>query len=160
MTGAGALREGGSLGPYHREMAETVESEAARLGRLTSRLIRTARLEREEVKPWMELLDVSAVIADTVDQYTRLSADRRISVVKECDSSEVTADPELLRLAVSQLLDNACKYSTPGSTVTLTIARLHDYISFPVLSIGNPIPPTDKNKIFHPWNSVSPPDPP
>jgi two-component system sensor histidine kinase KdpD len=148
MTAAGALREGGSLGPYHREMAETVESEAARLGRLTSRLIRTARLEREEVKPWMELIDVSTVIADTVDQYARLSYSRNISVVKECESSEVMADPELLRLAVSQLLDNACKYSTPGSTVTLKISREADQIAVRVLSDGNPIPSTERSKIF------------
>jgi two-component system sensor histidine kinase KdpD len=148
MTAAGALREGGSLGPYHREMAETVESEAARLGRLTSRLIRTARLEREEVKPWMELIDVSSVIADTVDQYARLSSHRSISVVKDCDSSEVMADRELLRLAVSQLLDNACKYSTPGSTVTLKISREHDQIAIRVLSNGNPIPSSERNKIF------------
>src|ERR1700688_3304279 len=100
-------------------MGDTVESEAARLGRLTTRLIRTARLEREEVKPWIELIDVSSVIADTVDQYARVSAGRRIAVFKDCESSEVMADPELVRLAVSQLLDNACKYSTPGSSVTL-----------------------------------------
>ena len=148
MTAAGALRDGGSLGPYQREMAETVESEAARLGRLTSRLIRTARLEREEVKPWIELIDVSSVIADTVDQYTRLSSRRSISVVKECESSEVMADPELLRLAVSQLLDNACKYSTPGSTVTLKISREHDQIAVRVLSNGNPIPSSERSKIF------------
>ena len=148
MTAAGALREGGTLGPYHREMAETVESEAGRLGRLTSRLIRTARLEREEVKPWMELIDVSSVIADTVDQYSRLSADRSIAVVKECETSEVMADPDLLRLAVSQLLDNACKYSTPGSTITLKISREEDQIVVRVLSTGNPIPSSERGKIF------------
>ncbi len=148
MTAAGALREGGTLGSYHREMAETVESEAARLGRLTSRLIRTARLEREEVKPWMELIDLSSVIADTVDQYSRLSADRSITVVKECETSEVMADPDLLRLAVSQLLDNACKYSTPGSTVTLKISREGDQIALRVLSDGNPIPSSERGKIF------------
>jgi two-component system sensor histidine kinase KdpD len=148
LAAAGALREAETLGPYQREMAETVESEAARLGRLTSRLIRTARLEREEVKPWMELIDVSSVLADTVDQYTRTTADRRISLVKGCDSTEVLADPELLRLAVSQLLDNACKYSTPGSTVTLSITRERDYIAVRVLSRGNPIPPGEKHKIF------------
>ena len=52
LAAAGALREVESLGPHHRMMAETVELEAARLGRLTSRLLRTARLECEEVKPW------------------------------------------------------------------------------------------------------------
>ena len=148
LAAAGALREASSLGPHHREMAETVESEAARLGRLTSRLIRTARLEREEVKPWMEILDLASVISDTVDQYAKQSEDRRICVVKECESSEVLADPELLRLAVSQLLDNACKYSDPGSTVTLSISRQQDYIAVRVLSSGNPIPFSEKTKIF------------
>ena len=148
LTAAGALREVRSLGPHHREMAETVESEAARLGRLTSRLIRTARLEREEVKPWIELIDVSSVLADTADQYARLSADRHISVIRSCESSEAMADPELLRLAVSQLLDNACKYSTPNSTVTVRISREQDQIAVRVLSIGNPIAPSERNKIF------------
>jgi two-component system sensor histidine kinase KdpD len=136
------------LGPQHRELAETVESEAARLGRLTSRLIRTARLEREEVRPWIELIDVSSVLTDTADQYTRLSANRSISVVKDCESTEVMTDPELVRLAVSQLLDNACKYSTLGSTVTLEISREHNQIAVRVVSSGNPIPPNERSKIF------------
>ena len=80
LTAAGALREAASLGPQYHEMTEIVESEAARLSRFTSRLIRTARLEREEIRPWIELIDVSAVVADTVDQYARLSAGRRISL--------------------------------------------------------------------------------
>ncbi len=148
LTAAGALREAPSLSPQHRELAETVESEASRLGRLTSRLIRTARLEREEVKPWIELIDVSAVLADTVDQYARLPANRNISIVKECDSSDVLADPELVRLAVSQLLDNACKYSIPGSTVLLRVSREHDRIAIRVRTNGNPIPSGETGKIF------------
>jgi len=148
LAAAGALRETGALGPHQREMADTVESEAARLGRLTSRLIRTARLEREEVKPWMEIIDVSSVLADTLDQYAKQTAGRRIAVVKACDSSAVMADPELLRLAVSQLLDNAFKYSTPESTVTLSIGREEECIAVRVVSTGNPIPSGEKSKIF------------
>jgi len=148
LAAAGALREADSMGQYHREMAETVESEAARLGRLTSRLIRTARLEREEIKPWIELIDLGATIADTVGYYSKLSTGRRIVVVKGCDSSEILADPELLRLAVSQLLDNACKYSAPKSTITLHIDRVGDQVAVRVLSPGNPIPLNERSKIF------------
>jgi two-component system sensor histidine kinase KdpD len=148
LTAAGALREVESLGAQHRELAESVESEAARLSRLTSRLIRTARLEREEVRPWIELIDVSAVLQDIADQYTRLSAGRHIAVIKDCESSEVMADPDLVRLAVSQLLDNACKYSTPGSAVTLKISRENERIAIRVMSNGNPIPPSERSKIF------------
>ena len=129
-------------------MTEIVESEAARLSRLTTRLIRTARLEREEIRPWIELIDVAEVVAESANQYTRLSAGRRISVVKDCESSEVMADRELLRLAVSQLLDNACKYSSPGSTVTLSISREDGQVVVRVLSSGNPIPAAERNKIF------------
>jgi two-component system sensor histidine kinase KdpD len=148
LAAAGAIREAGSLGPEHMEMADTVESEAARLGRLTTRLIRTARLEREEVKPWMELVDISTVVADTLEQYSRLTAERPITVVKECSSSEVIADPELLRLALSQLIDNACKYSPPGSPVRLRINREDNRISVRVFSDGTPIANLEKARIF------------
>ncbi len=148
LTAAGALREAASLGPQHHEMTEIVESEAARLSRLTTRLIRTARLEREEIRPWIELIDVAEVVAESANQYTRVSAGRRISVVKDCESSEVMADRELLRLAVSQLLDNACKYSSPGSAVTLSISREDSQVVVRVLSSGNPIPAAERNRIF------------
>ena len=148
LTAAGALREAPALGLQHREMTEIVELEAARLSRLTSRLIRTARLEREEIRPWMELIDVSSVVTDTVDQYARLSTDRRISIVKNGVSSEVMADPELLRLAISQLLDNACKYSTPGSDVLLRITRDDNQVVVRVSSSGFPIPAAERGRIF------------
>jgi len=148
LAAAGAIREAGTLGPEHMEMADTVESEAARLARLTTRLIRTARLEREEVRPWMELVDISTVVADTLEQYSRLSAERPITVVKECGSSEVMADGELLRLALSQLLDNACKYSPLGSPVRLRITREDNRISVRVFSEGTPIANLEKTRIF------------
>lgn len=148
LAAAGALQEAGSLGPEHIEMAETVENEAARLGRLTTRLIRTARLEREEIKPWMELIDVSSVVSDTVDQYARITSNRRFSVNKEPNASEVLADPELLRLALSQLLDNACKYSEPETPIVLDIEREDSDIAIRVASHGTPIPAAERNHIF------------
>lgn len=148
LAAAGSLQEGGALSPHHREMAETVEAEAARLGRLTTRLLRTARLEREAVKPWIELIDVAAVADDAVEQYQKQSGHRAISVHRDCESAEALADPELLRLAISQLLDNACKYSAPGSAVALQIERLRNTLVLRVCSHGNKIPAGERGKIF------------
>src|SRR5579871_5557063 len=53
LAAAGGIQEAGSLAPALVELADTVENEAARLSSLTSRLLRTARLEREEIKPRM-----------------------------------------------------------------------------------------------------------
>jgi two-component system sensor histidine kinase KdpD len=148
LAAAGALREAGSLGTEHLEMAETVEAEAARLGRLTTRLIRTARLEQEEIRPWMELTHFASVVADAVSQCSRLSGDRRINVLERCHSTDVLADPDLLRLAVSQLLDNACKYSQAGSDIDLIISKQDGHISLRVLSTGTPILSSESTHIF------------
>jgi two-component system, OmpR family, sensor histidine kinase KdpD len=148
LAAAGALREAASLGPEHVEMAETVEAEAARLGRLTTRLIRTARLEQEEIRPWMELTHFGSVVADAVNQYSRLSGDRRINVLERCDSAEVLADRDLLRLAISQLVDNACKYSVEGSPVDLIISTQDGRVSLRVLSTGTPILSSERAYIF------------
>lgn len=148
LAAAGALREAASLGPEHMEMAETVEAEAARLGRLTTRLIRTARLEQEEIRPWMELTHFATVVADAVSQYSRFSGDRRINMVERCHSTDVLADPDLLRLAISQLVDNACKYSTPESAIDLIISKQDGWISLRVLSAGTPIASSERAHIF------------
>jgi two-component system, OmpR family, sensor histidine kinase KdpD len=149
LAAAGALREAASLASEHLEMAETVEAEAARLGRLTTRLIRTARLEQEEIRPWMELTHFTSVVADAVNQHSRSYGDRRINVLERCPSADVLADPDLLRLAISQLLDNACKYSEAGSSVDLIIAKQSGSISLRVLSTGTPIMSSERAHIFN-----------
>jgi len=60
----------------------------------------------------------------------------------------VVADPELLRLAVSQLVDNACKYSHPDSPVVLSIERQPHSIAVRVSNRGRSIPPHEKDQIF------------
>jgi two-component system sensor histidine kinase KdpD len=148
LTAAGGIREAGPLRPEQQEMVEMVETETARLGHLTSRLLRVARLDREEVKPRMELIDVLSLIRGTVEQYSRLGTDRHVSLRDGCESAEVVADPELLRLAVSQLVDNACKYSQPGSSVCLSVERLPHFIAVRVSNTGSSILPHEENRIF------------
>jgi signal transduction histidine kinase len=116
---------------------------------LTTRLIRTARLEQEEIRPWMELTHFTSVVADAVNQYSRISGDRRINVLERCHAADVLADPDLLRLAISQLLDNACKYSVAGSSVDLIITKQDGHISLRVLSTGTPILSSERAHIFN-----------
>jgi two-component system sensor histidine kinase KdpD len=120
ITAASGLREADPLRSEQKELAEIVESEASRLGQLTSRLIRLARLDRDEVKPRMELTDLTGVVTSLVDQYALRWPDRRLLLMKD-DRVDVFADQELLRLGLGQLLDNACKYSGPGSEIHVSI---------------------------------------
>jgi two-component system, OmpR family, sensor histidine kinase KdpD len=82
------------------------------------------------------------------DQFARRSPDRRIQLLKPSSSLEVQADQELLRLALSQLLENACKYSQPGSTISVQIEAGEDKIEIRVSNNGGSIPSLEQHRIF------------
>jgi two-component system sensor histidine kinase KdpD len=148
LAAAGGIRETGSLRAEQLEMAETVESEALRLGSLTSRLLRVARLDREDVRPQMEVTNLASLVADMVEQYKRLPSDRRFSFTHQAESIEASVDTELLRLALSQLLDNASKYSLPGSEITVAMETQGDMIYVRVANSGSSIPAGEQHRIF------------
>lgn len=148
VTAAGGLREAGCLRPEQQELADMVETEAVQLGTLTSRLLRVARLDREEVKPRMELVDLMALLDRTIKQYSRRMSERRLFLQNACGSAQVIADPELIHLALNQLVDNACKYSAPGSPVTFGIEKRPDSVAIRVSNSGSSIPRHEETQIF------------
>ena len=148
VTAAGGLRETGGLRPEQLALAEMAETEASRLGLLTSRLLRIARLDREEVKPQLELTDLAELVTHLADQYEERWTDRKLSLSKDVPAAEVLADAELLRLAVRQLLDNACKYSHSGAVVKIGIAEQHEVVIVRVWNSGNPLPLNERTRIF------------
>ncbi len=117
-------------------------------GNLTSRLLQIARLDREDVHPQLESMSLAPLIVQIVNQYSRIPSDRRITLEQRDELFEVVADPELLRLAFSQLLDNACKYSLPGSTVSVRIERRASFIAIKVCNSGSSIPLGEHHRIF------------
>ena len=96
----------------------------------------------------MELMDLTSLIAHIADQYSVRSPDRRIVLTNRGEAVEVLADPELLRLALNQLIENACKYSLPGSTVTIEIERQDAFAAVRVSNNGSLIPFDERRRIF------------
>jgi len=148
VTAAGGLHETGSLGPEQLELAEMVETEASRLGVLTSRLLRIAQLDRDEVKPQLELTDIAGLVTHLVDQYSQRWTDRQFSVRRAATSLEVLADIELIQLAIRQLLDNACKYSHPNSAITVSIESQNRFVIVRVWNSGSSIASADRARVF------------
>jgi two-component system, OmpR family, sensor histidine kinase KdpD len=148
LAAAGGLREAGPLAAEQEAMADTVENEASRLGNLTSRLLRTARLDNEEIRPRLELIDITSVVAHMSRQYSVRSSDRAIFLTNRYQLVQALADPELIRLIVSQLLENACKYSQPGSIVTIGVERQGDFVAIRVSNNGSSIPRNEQHRIF------------
>jgi two-component system sensor histidine kinase KdpD len=148
VTAAGGIRELGPLRPEQQDLTDIVETEASRLGSLTSRLLRTAQIDREELRPQLKFTDMADLVTVVADQYAEQWTDRKLFIQKETRTTGVMADQELLQLVLRQLLDNACKYSIPGSVVTVSIDSQDEWVAIRTSNSGSFIRPSERAHIF------------
>jgi two-component system sensor histidine kinase KdpD len=148
LAATGGLREAGPLCAEQSDMARVVEEEASRLGSVISRLDRIAWLDDGEVSPRMDTTDLTALLAETLDQRSRRSPGRKIVFASRGTVFRALADAELIRLALSQLLDNVCQYSAPDSSILVGIDARGGAVVVSVSAEGNPIPSHERHRIF------------
>jgi two-component system sensor histidine kinase KdpD len=63
----------------------------------------------------------------------------------------IWADVQLLHLMLSQLLDNASKYSAPASPITLSGRADHCAVVFAIHNEGSFVEPEERNRVFEPF---------
>jgi len=148
LTAAGGLRIGGSTMPERAELAELIENEAARLGDLTTRLLRMARVDREELKPRLQATNPAELAGRSVSRYSKLWPEARISIREDGDVGDVHVDPELMGLAISQLVENACRYSHPDSGVVIELDGNARMAAITIWNDGPPIAENERVRIF------------
>ena len=148
LTAAGGINEARPLRAEQAELAEIVETEALRLSNLTSHLLRVARLDRDQVKAGLEPADLTAVIESLVQRYSRQMPERQIVFHADRAVAEVPVDVDLYQVALSQLLDNACRYSPPGSPVKVAVSIACGSVAVTVWNAGSPIAPAERDRIF------------
>jgi two-component system, OmpR family, sensor histidine kinase SenX3 len=132
-----------------RRFGTKILNEANRLGTLVTELIALSRLQGAERLPELATVAVDQVITEALDRC-RLAA--------ESANIRITADPPtglllhgdatLLITALSNLLDNAVSYSSPGSPVSIS-RRLDDgYVEIAVTDRGLGIEPEHQQRVF------------
>jgi two-component system sensor histidine kinase KdpD len=142
LTSAGAIREAGPLAPQQLRIAEMIEDEAVRLGLLTRHLLRAARVDTDPVQPRLESTNLAELVARTVE--TCRAETHMISLQLPPAPLEVKSDRELLAVALTQLVDNASKYSTPDSTVAVRLESKGEEANVRVSLIAS----DDQERIF------------
>jgi two-component system sensor histidine kinase KdpD len=119
-----------------------------RLSNLTSHLLRVARLDREDVKARIEMANIVEVVKAVVARYERHQHKRQIHLHVGPVPEEIPIDVDLYQLALSQLLDNACRYSPPDSTVRVSLEERNGFASLTVWNAGRPIPVAERQHLF------------
>ena len=111
-------------------------------------LLRIARIESgAHDREWSEI-DLHALLQDAWELYQAVGEEKDIAVHLGSASGHLHGDRDLLFQALSNLLDNAIKYSPPGSEVTLDAAEDPEAVTLSVADRGPGIPATERDKVL------------
>jgi len=97
---------------------EQVLAGTRRATRLVEQLLRLARLDPLAGLPATQPIELAALARQVVEDLHLGSHAERLHV-EVVDNASVAGDPDLMRVALRNLLDNALRYSPPGSRITL-----------------------------------------
>ncbi len=125
-----------------------IERATDRLRSLLDNYLSRERLETIESKPQLREHDVIALAKGTISEVLATSGP---SVDLICDHPPATAccDPDLLRILLRNLLENARRHSLPQQTVSLTLTGLEDNgVRITVRDLGAGIPPDELPHVF------------
>jgi two-component system sensor histidine kinase KdpD len=134
-------------GPEKR-LIVLIDQHAAQLSDLSTRLLRTARLDSGELRLRREQIDLTRLVEGSVEASTHELGDHPIDVRAGVRRSLVWADKQLLQMALFQLLDNAAKYSRPGSPIVVDVQEEPAEMLISVRNEGSFIPPEERDKVF------------
>jgi two-component system sensor histidine kinase KdpD len=142
------LAEMGKLSPAQSELVSLVAEQAELLNDLTTRLLSTARLEAGEVSVNASPVAVGPLIDEALAGLGERRGDNPIAIELADESLQLCCDRRLIAMLLTQYLDNACKYSNAGSTITVRAVQTGDEVLFSVHSFSPVIPMADRERIF------------
>ncbi|MBL8223686.1 MAG: HAMP domain-containing histidine kinase [Chromatiales bacterium] len=111
-------------------------------------LLRIARLESGTHEGEWQQVDLPALLHDAWELYAAVAEERDIRVRPATGSGSVRGDADLIFQAVSNLLDNAVKYSPAGSEVSLELADRGADVAIRVADHGPGIPAAEHGKVM------------
>ena len=132
-----------------RRLGARINAEADRAAGLINDLLDLSRVEGAAgTRP--EPLVAARIVAEAVARIRAGADERAIRIVQRGTDQgiELTADAGQMVSALANLLDNAVKYSDPGSTVEVEVGDDARSVSFRVIDHGIGIPARDHERIF------------
>jgi two-component system phosphate regulon sensor histidine kinase PhoR len=124
--------------------------EAQRLKTMINSLLELSRLEADKSEVKFQPTDIDTVLKSALHlmQHQQLSQSIKLEYIPATGKPVIESNADLIIQIVSNLLDNAIKYSPEGSTVKLQLEELETNVRINVIDTGIGIPEQEKQRIF------------
>lgn len=135
----------------HRELLETTRQEAERLNRLVGNLLELSRLRAGALVVAKSRAAIDEVIEGVLARLGPLLSDHDVRVMLRDDLPEAMLDVVQIDQLLTNLLENAAKFSPSGSQITVSAGRWHNGVRVRVVDGGPGVPPGERERVFEPF---------
>lgn len=145
---AGTLKPDSGLDDEgRRASASAIEREVERLDRLVANLLDLGRIEAGELRPNLDVFELDDLTTRTIDRFAARLAGHDVRV--DVASVPVLVDPVFLDEALTNLLDNALKFTPPDSVIAVRAAPTDESpVHLVVEDGGAGVPPDLLSRVF------------
>lgn len=132
-----------------REFQRRTAAQAEKMQWLMQSLLKASRLENGMIDFPAENTGIKATIARAVGAVYAQAEGKKIEIcVEEFQDFSLYHNPKWTAEALTNLLENAVKYSPQGGTIRIGISRMDIYTGIQISDQGVGIPKTEYNRIF------------
>ncbi|MGQ0814167.1 MAG: sensor histidine kinase [Gemmatimonadota bacterium] len=118
-----------------RQFLEVIHKNATRIQRIVDELLDLSRLQSGGWRPDLQEIDVGELAEDVWTAYEAAAHAKRIHFEVAGEAARVIADPDGLRQVMSNLFDNAIRYTPEGGQIKVVIRRAHDGHATPLVEL-------------------------
>lgn len=145
----------GKINEKQREAVEISLRRVQHLRRLIDDIVDISMIESKKMKFNMKHIDLSKVVEDTIKGMKVLADEKQIEILKNTPGPlHVKADETRMAQLLSNLIDNAIKFSTKGSKIMISAEKEDRGLHVKVSDTGYGIPKRHHKKIFEKFYQV------
>ena len=130
------------------ELVKIADEEAHHLKVLIDDTVEMGRLDTTDIRLQTEQANVGDIVRDVVASMRTDIDERPVRLICDAHPRPIAIDERLVKLAIRQLLNNALKYSAPGTPVSVEVQNGSGMITVAVTDQGEGIPAHEQSRIF------------
>lgn len=156
ITAATSVLQQRAQPPSAAQAVGVIARQTQHMSRLIADLLDIARVVSGKLELARQVLDLRTVVAEAADTR-RAQIERKgqtLTVDLGVTAAPVHGDPTRLTQVISNLLDNAAKYTPEGGTISVTVACHEAECSVNVRDNGAGIPAEEAERIFLPFTQL------
>jgi two-component system, OmpR family, phosphate regulon sensor histidine kinase PhoR len=147
-----------SIPEESREFLQIISNESQRMSRMIDTFLAVTRLERSDKQEVTKIaVRLDQVARETIAKLQPIAKKKRIRLVEQAADRipPVAADKSLITQALTNLIDNAIKYSPERTTITISTLLEADAVRVVVEDRGYGIPPESIDRVWEKFYRVA-----